>query len=414
MPEDQKDHDSDIPESLPAPFLHIRPWHVATVVTALAFLWMWLYVEGVFDGNWNGLYLAGDRFEQSPDVKAENSPVVSGAGYDGQFYHAIAHDPLHRRQTSHWIDSPRRRYFRILQPALAYMLGLGQPYWVDTGYQAVALGSLWLMAFVTSLYAIAWGCSPWWGVAILFLPVTLVSLRLSLIDLSNLALIFAAFLAVIERKWALAWLALAAAALSREFGFIAILLCSGWLGAKREWRLGTWCLSAALPAVAWIVWVLFSKVPDVPELPYTFAYPLYRMVNTLLGHPDIHWRGSIGPWMAAANYGAALGLWAALAIGLWLAYRDWRTKTLDPMMLLLAFSLVFTVIFASIKDGAPNVEFDDPNSYGRSTGMLQISLLLVTLRSRRWEGLIPLILIIPRELMEICVYTIRAVRTVIS
>lgn len=99
--------------------------------------------HGYFHGRWSALFFTGDRFSRSPPVCAESTyPLPRSAGFDGQFYHAIAHDPLDLRGTDRYIDAPHIRYLRILLPALSYALGGGGPFWVDRAYRALELASL--------------------------------------------------------------------------------------------------------------------------------------------------------------------------------------------------------------------------------------------------------------------------------
>jgi len=74
---------------------------------------------------------------------------AGAAGWDGQWYHAIAHDPLLRRGTAPFIDSARLRYRRILVPALAFLLAAGNDAFIDPAYRLtlllfLALGAAWL------------------------------------------------------------------------------------------------------------------------------------------------------------------------------------------------------------------------------------------------------------------------------
>ncbi len=375
---------------------------------------MWVYVEGIFGGQWNGLFLAGETFEQAPEVKAEQSPVVTGDGYDGQFYHAIAHDPLDRRETHGYLTTPRVRYSRILLPGLAFLLGFGQLDWIDAAYQSLMLGSLWLAVFVIASFAVFWGQSALWGATILFLPLTIVTMRLALIDVTTLALIFAAVFAFTKQRWRWAWILLAASALSRDLGFLAILVLSGSLFFNREWRRGMIFLGASIPAAAWIAWVTFIRqIPAGQAEPYAFGYPLHRIVNALFHPAASKWPEPIGPLMMAGERCALVGLLAALGVASWLVVRECRRREIDTLTILAAAAVLSTVVFASFQSGSPRIEFDEPNSYGRSTGLLQICLLLLSIRSRQWIGFVPLVLLPLPELLDIWLLTARAARNLL-
>ena len=115
-----------------------KSWHVATLCVMIALIWQWVVADGYFHGDWSGFFFAGDRFQQSPPVKAEGNFVLANSnGYDAQFYHAIAHDPLDLHGTSRFIDSLRELGIRprsgsppavgrsINRPGLAAAIGAG-------------------------------------------------------------------------------------------------------------------------------------------------------------------------------------------------------------------------------------------------------------------------------------------------
>ena len=53
-----------------------------------------------------------------PEIEAENLVRFTGTiGYDGQWYHLMAHDPLMKRNYQIYMDHPALRYPRILMPA---------------------------------------------------------------------------------------------------------------------------------------------------------------------------------------------------------------------------------------------------------------------------------------------------------
>src|SRR5689334_3113678 len=188
--------------------MRARPWNVALLCTLAAAAWQWLVVAGAFQGHWSALFFAGDRFMQSPAVEAESGFVLSGSdGYDGQFYHAIAHDPFDRHATGRFVEAPRFRYTRILIPGLSWLLGAGRLFWIDRAYRGLELLCLFLSVFCTAALLERSGRSSWWGVAFLALPATTISLERELIDLPACALLVAALLAVEREQRGWAWLA---------------------------------------------------------------------------------------------------------------------------------------------------------------------------------------------------------------
>jgi hypothetical protein len=66
--------------------------------------------------------------EELPEIKALHPLVVDGTGMDGQYYAQVAIDPTLRRPEQRLaVGSITFRGQRIFLPALAYVLGLGQP-----------------------------------------------------------------------------------------------------------------------------------------------------------------------------------------------------------------------------------------------------------------------------------------------
>src|SRR5689334_17908868 len=105
---------------------------------------MWLTVE-LYGGNWTSLYLIGSRTPFPAQIAPESLYVFpNNSGYDGQSFHVTAHDPWMRRYTPAEVEIDAFRYARILVPALAWALALGQDRWVDPAYYFVILVSVFL------------------------------------------------------------------------------------------------------------------------------------------------------------------------------------------------------------------------------------------------------------------------------
>src|SRR5580700_2994804 len=91
---------------------------------ALTLCWQFLTVHYNYSGNWTALFCSGSSMRQPPQLANERIYVFANSnGYDGQFYHYLAHDPLLTGGLAAvYIDAPRLRCRRILMPAIAYML----------------------------------------------------------------------------------------------------------------------------------------------------------------------------------------------------------------------------------------------------------------------------------------------------
>src|SRR5215471_2616371 len=117
------------------------------------FAWQAFIARYTYGGNWTAFYFTGAKSPAPPSALAESIFVHPNSfGYDGQMYHYIAHDPVFRRGFAAMVDNPRVRYRRILVPALAYVLALGQDRAIDVAYFVVmwgfvVLGAYWLSRF---------------------------------------------------------------------------------------------------------------------------------------------------------------------------------------------------------------------------------------------------------------------------
>src|SRR5437868_7133213 len=123
----------------------------ALLATACLASWQALTVRYSYGGNWSALFCTGSTIEVIPPaLKSENIyRLPDSVGYDGQFYHLIAHDPLLRRNFSAFIDDPRYRYARILVPGLAFLLAFGQDARIDAAYLCVVWLAIFLGAYWT-------------------------------------------------------------------------------------------------------------------------------------------------------------------------------------------------------------------------------------------------------------------------
>ena len=247
---------------------------MAAVATA-----QWLTVRYNRDRNWSALYCTGTARPLPPRIEAEGVYRFEGPGFDGQFYHLMAHDPLLWRGHAAYMDDARLRYRRILIPAAAYLLALGRDDLVDAAYWALILASVGLGVYWCSRWAAERGAHPAWGLGFLGLPAVIASADRLTADVSLLALC-AAFALYQPRTRAL--LAVCAAApLVRETGLIlpAAVCLRALLDGNRR-RAAAFAVTA-LPFVAWAAFVAHhTAAASYPVLPV----PLGGIVAALL-HP---------------------------------------------------------------------------------------------------------------------------------
>ncbi len=196
--------------------------------------------------------------------------------YDGQYYVQIACDPsISSTDLPDAIDNAAYRSRRILAPALAWLLGAGNPAWIVHTYSLLnviawlALAFLaWKLLRVSSARAfIAWA-------GLLFSAGALHSVRFALTDLVALVFFAAGFLALESRRTALATSLFALGGLGRDTSLSAApALWSGPWTSPRAW-LRNGLLSAAMlaPFALWLLY-LHIRFPNADANPPLFTFP---------------------------------------------------------------------------------------------------------------------------------------------
>jgi hypothetical protein len=203
-------------------------------------------------------------------------------GYDGLYYAQMAASPgLQDPGLREAIDSLGYRGRRMLLSWVAWVVGGGEPMAAARAYAALNIAA-WL-----GLAALLWRLLPttgWRGTVawagLLFSAGALHSVRLSLTDLTALALITAAGLLIERQRGNVATGLLAVAALARETVLLAAvaLLPTSWRDWRAWLRAGLRGLLVALPLAAWLVYLrLYVGWPE-PGLG-NFTLPLSGLVE---------------------------------------------------------------------------------------------------------------------------------------
>jgi hypothetical protein len=196
--------------------------------------------------------------------------VVHRSDYDGQFYWAVAVDPLATGKAHHGVDKPTYRYGHPLLGWLAWLLSGGQ-----AGAAAAAL----LAACLLSLAAAAFLAGELGGLGAaaftVFSPGLLYSAVHGLAEPLVVALVLGALLA--RRPYALACCALAP--LAKEQLVVVPIVFALW-EIRRPRRAAMW-LAMLLPAIGW--WV-YARI-------HLGAW--FTTGDTALGAPFGGWRRAI-------------------------------------------------------------------------------------------------------------------------
>lgn len=260
----------------PNPAVALTPRTVGLVVLLFATLFTVVRL-GVHDGDPTAFVSAGDEVTD-PALAPELTVKVDTAGYDGQYFHRLARNPVTRdqREFGTVLDRPAYRHQRIGYPLVTWMAsGGGQAAavpWALIGVNVAAMGALGVLAAQMARDA---GRPAWWGFIPAAWPGLLVALSYDLSEVLAASLLAAALLTIRRERWVAATALLTAAGLTRE---TTLVVAAGVVGAA---------LLGVLPVRGW--WASFAdRSRGVPVLvgavPLAVA-GLYRLALTAW------WRG---------------------------------------------------------------------------------------------------------------------------
>src|SRR5438093_5317440 len=144
---------------------------VAGSAVLIVLAWQYATVRFNYAGNWSALFYIGDPWPLPPELASENVRVFKNdPGYDGVFYHLVAHDPWFARGFSRFADNPSLRWRRILIPGLAHIAALGRDEWIHACYIGLNLLFVFAGAWWLARYCVSNAISGSWGLAFLAVP----------------------------------------------------------------------------------------------------------------------------------------------------------------------------------------------------------------------------------------------------
>jgi len=350
--------------------LLLSPFWVGLLCAAAVLGWWMLKVHAAHGGNWTALYCTGSRVGIPGALKAENTYIFPDSwGYDGQFYHFIAHDPWLTRGLLPSVDNPPLRWRRILVSALAWTLAAGQDAWIDPAFYLVVLGFVFVGAYWLARYFEARGSPSWWGLLFLLSPTTLILLDRIVVDIAVTALCCGFLVYAHAGRRRAIWCVLAASILARETGLVLLAGWCLWLVVCREYRQVALFAAAAAPAGAWWIWVA-RRTPYSVMPGWSFSLPPTRLIDALrrpLEHDRlVHAFDYLA--VAASLLGVALAARAA-----WLAHGHLR-------FVIPAFGLFGLALTGT----APVDVFQDVFSHARLLGPLTLLLAAEGLPRHDW------------------------------
>ncbi len=220
--------------------------------------------------GFTGLIRFGGKWQDRRSSALQNLPIATvpeSYGYDGQFYAQIALDPLLRSpELTQAVDLPAYRARRILTPATAAMLGLGNHWWTLQAYALLnvfcwfALG--WLLR--RHIDGSDWLAFARWA-GCMFSMGVLDSVRQSLVDLPALLLLGLAVHACTQVRTVRSTLWLVLANLAKETSLLAaVALHCDKSPSSFPWKRALLSLiAAALPLGLWSFYVA-QRFPGLP------------------------------------------------------------------------------------------------------------------------------------------------------
>lgn len=341
-----------------------------------------------YGGNWTALFCTGGRQRLPPLVVSENIYLFTDStGFDGQFYHYIAHDPFLQSDLKDYVDNPRYRYRRLLVPLLAYALAWGHSAFIDRTYALVCLLSIGLGLYWSCRFAQDVGLASAWGLVFLAIPAIPITLDRLVVD-AGLAALTAAFIYYSRPTsgrptWKL-FVVFVCCALTRETGFLLVLAYCAYLALRRELRMAGVFLLSAAPAIAWYSYVQVKT----QALSYGFGMVPFSVLWRVLAHPWNYPPGT--PFVdavVAADYLALAGV--LLAFGLALLW-FMRAPT-DPLCIVAALFATTVALF----------QWQSVYDFGRVYSPLLLCLTAIGAEQRNPWLLLPIAMLLPRIAIQL-------------
>jgi hypothetical protein len=342
-----------------------------------------------YGGNWTALFCTGSKFRIPPALAGEHIYRFNQSnGWDGQFYHYIAHDPFLTDGMWKYLDAPGMRYQRILVPALAYLLAGGDASRIDAAYRSVILLFFGLGAYWSSRLAMLYGHSRAWGLAFACVPAAIVSMDRMAVDVALAAFVMA--FALYTRKGEAdrrLYAVLLLSALVRETGLLLVAAYCIWLLLRK--RMGRAALfgTAALPALAWYAYVAARTRPFVPVRP--ISLPFSGLMNRLL-HPLPYTSSPlVDSVITAFDYLAVAGIVLAFVV----AFPVGRKSGFNPP----AWAMILFVLLGIFLQRAQWLEISD---IGRILSPLLV-LLALEAAGFRWLAWAPVCIVAARCALQL-------------
>jgi len=386
--------------------MRARSFAVAAAGMALVSLWLALTVRYNYGGNWTALFCTGADQRVPAALLAEKLYTFPASlGYDGQFYHYIAHDPLGRTQLPSYIDAPQLRYRRILVPALAYLIALGQGRFVDAAYFTIVLAFVFLGCYWTSRFAVLHRRHPLWGILFLAAPSVLISIDRMTVDVALAALCVGVAVYAAEGRNRPLLLLLVAAPLVRETGLALTAAYCLWALLRKESRRAAYGALTVLHFAAWCGYVQLHFVAH--DFSLLLSPPLRDLAGVIFHPYPYPWGPAMNATVISADLLALAGSLAAIALAFRLGLK--RSGPLLEYMILATGVVGLALALFAFRDA-----WVSAYSHARVLSPLVVLLALRSLERRSWIDLAPILLVLPRIGMQLFPQVAAVVRGLVS
>jgi hypothetical protein len=283
------------PPAEPARWRSVLPPGVAGACLGLLFLVVGLAPTGFAP---TGPFQVGEYWGLGEELAARGVTVTTepGIGYDGQWYLALAHDPLLLGQElTRRFDNPRYRAGRPLQGWLGWLLAAGRPGAIPLALLALGPIAVGVGCAATARILSAFGRSPAWGLGFALVPGVWAGVAVATAEPLGLALAALGLSLVLDRRLGLAGLAFAGAALTKET-YLAFAVAAGLhLLLDRSAAPGARLRAAAqavVPGLAALAgWWLYlvTRVPVYPDRGWLVATATAPLGPPFTGWPRWLW-----------------------------------------------------------------------------------------------------------------------------
>jgi len=351
----------------------------AVLGVAIVALLLWgallaVVAQGKFGGDPRGFLFLGETLYH-PDTFA-GIPRCGRYGYDGQFYAALATDPLLRSpDTLKALDAPGYRASRILVPMLAWCAALGNARGAIVAYQVISWTLSVLAVVVVALWLRDDKRSPWWSLALVANAGLVTAIFRSTQDGAAVFLIVATLWLAWRHAHGRALGTGSAANLCRETGYLATLAVGlHEFLARRYHRALLYVLVPLVPQLAWQAYLQVTWHPNL-RFPASVSIPLVALA------------GKVAAVVAARQGLLSQELWgtlgACLTVVAGLAVAFGRKRLEPPRLVFIAFAALAVFL-------APRAYAD---LYGFSRHLLPAPFLAVVLAAREESPPVRILLI---------------------